>query len=192
MSTKYQDIIEKTYDFPQDEFEVKKNELFFHGIDLMQMIKEHGSPLKIWYLPKISENINRAKEFFRLAMEKVDYKGDYTYCYCTKSSHFKFVLDKVIESGSHLETSSAYDLDIISLSLNSLESNGFVLENNQNGLFSIVSDAQLIAGTILSLDGKQLDIEMKNNSFDLSNVVSGLYVIQIQTAEGYASFKVRR
>ena len=86
----------------------------------------------------------------------------------------------------------AYDLDIISLSLNSLESNGFVLENNQNGLFSIVSDAQLIAGTILSLDGKQLDIEMKNNSFDLSNVVSGLYVIQIQTAEGYASFKVRR
>ena len=113
MSSKYQDIIEKTYDFPQDEFEVKKNELFFHGIDLKQIIKEHGSPLKIWYLPKISENINRAKEFFRLAMEKVGYKGGYTYCYCTKSSHFKFVLEKVIDSGSHLETSSAYDLEII-------------------------------------------------------------------------------
>ena len=86
----------------------------------------------------------------------------------------------------------AYDVDIISLSLNSLESNGFVLKNNQNGLFSIVSDAQLITGTVLSLDGKQLDIEMKNNSFDLSNVASGLYIIQVQTTEGYISFKVRR
>ena len=113
MSPRYQDIIEKTYDFPQDEFEVKNNELFFHGIDLKQIIKEHGSPLKIWYLPKISENINRAKEFFRLAMDKVGYKGEYTYCYCTKSSHFKFVLEAVIDSGSHLETSSAYDLEII-------------------------------------------------------------------------------
>ena len=85
-----------------------------------------------------------------------------------------------------------YDVDIISLSLNSLEVNGFVLKNNQNGLFSIVSGAQLITGTVLSLDGKQLDIEMKNNSFDLSNVASGLYIIQVQTIEGYTSFKVRR
>ena len=102
MSPRYQDIIEKTYDFPQDEFEVKNNELFFHGIDLKQIIKEHGYPLKIWYLPKISDNINRAKEFFRLAMNKVGYRGEYTYCYCTKSSHFKFVLETVIDSGSHL------------------------------------------------------------------------------------------
>lgn len=113
MSSKYQDIIEKTFDFPQDEFEVKNNELFFHGIDIHQIIKEHGSPLKIWYLPKIAENVIRAKTYFKLAMEKANYKGDYTYCYCTKSSHFKFVLEKVIDSGSHLETSSAYDLEII-------------------------------------------------------------------------------
>ena len=87
----------------------------------------------------------------------------------------------------------SYDVEIISVTgLNSLESNGFILKNNQHGLFSIVSDVELIAGNVLSLDGKNLDVKMKNNSFDLSNVASGLYVIQVQTIEGYTSFKVRR
>jgi len=113
VSIKYKDFIEKTFDFPQEEFEVKDDNLFFQGLDLLKIIEEHGSPLKIWYLPKIGQNINRAKDYFKKAMEKVNYRGDYTYCYCTKSSHFKFVLESVIESGSHLETSSAYDLEII-------------------------------------------------------------------------------
>ena len=31
---------------------------------------------------------------FNVAMAKVDYKGSYNYCYCTKSSHFSFVLEE--------------------------------------------------------------------------------------------------
>ncbi|NRB63159.1 MAG: arginine decarboxylase, partial [Saprospiraceae bacterium] len=41
------------------------------------------------------------------------YKGKYHYCYCTKSSHFSYVLEEVLQYGVQLETSSAYDLDII-------------------------------------------------------------------------------
>ncbi|MEM9987318.1 MAG: arginine decarboxylase, partial [Bacteroidota bacterium] len=37
----------------------------------------------------------------------------YTYCYCTKSSHFKHVLTEVLKSGAQLETSSAFDLPMI-------------------------------------------------------------------------------
>lgn len=113
MNSQYKDIIAKTFDFPQEEFEVIDNELYFHGIQLSQIIEEYGSPLKVWYLPKIGENINRAKSYFKNAMDKMDYQGDYTYCYCTKSSHFKFVLENVLDAGSHLETSSAYDIEII-------------------------------------------------------------------------------
>jgi len=131
MNSKYKDIIEKTYDFPQDEFVVDNNELTFHGIDLAKLIKEYGSPLKIWYLPKIEENINRAKEYFQKAMVRANYKGDYTYCYCTKSSHFKFVLKSVIEADSHLETSSAYDLEIINKLFNegSFQKDKYILFN---------------------------------------------------------------
>ena len=93
MKDKYIDLIEQTFDFPQDEFSVEDNELNFHDIPLMELIKQYGTPLKITYLPKISQQINRAKRMFNVAMAKVDYKGSYNYCYCTKSSHFSFVLN---------------------------------------------------------------------------------------------------
>jgi arginine decarboxylase len=114
MNIRYIDLIDQTFDFPQEEFKLKKNgELLFHGIDLMQLVKEFGSPLKFTYLPKISDNIKRAKEWFAKAYKKFDYEGKYYYCYCTKSSHFKFILDEALKNDIHIETSSAYDIDII-------------------------------------------------------------------------------
>ena len=68
MKDKYIDLIEQTFDFPQDEFSVEDNELNFHDIPLMELIKQYGTPLKITYLPKISQQINRAKRMFNVAM----------------------------------------------------------------------------------------------------------------------------
>ena len=113
MKNKYIDLIEQTFDFPQQEFEVIDNELYFHKVPLMDIIKQYGTPLKISYLPKISSQIQRAKRLFNVAMAKVDYQGDYHYCYCTKSSHFSFVLEEVLKNEVHLETSSAFDINII-------------------------------------------------------------------------------
>lgn len=113
MRNKYIDLIDQNFDFPQEEFKVIDHELYFHNIPLMEIIKQYGTPLKISYLPKISENIQRAKRLFNVAMAKVDYEGDYHYCYCTKSSHFSFVLEEALKNDIHIETSSAFDLNII-------------------------------------------------------------------------------
>lgn len=113
MNTKYKDLIEQTFDFPQEEFHTENNNLFFHDIDLMQLVKQYGAPLKFTYLPKISENINKAKAWFHNAIEKHNYKGNYNYSYCTKSSHFKYVLDEALKNDIHIETSSAFDIDIV-------------------------------------------------------------------------------
>lgn len=113
MNTKYIDLISQTYDFPQEEFTLKNDELQFHDIDLMDLVKKYGSPLKFTYLPKISNNIQRAKKWFNDAIEKHDYKATYNYCYCTKSSHFKYVLDEALKNNIHIETSSAFDIDIV-------------------------------------------------------------------------------
>ncbi len=113
MKNRYQDLIEQTFDFPQNGFEVKDNELFFHHIPLMDIVEHYGTPLKITYLPKIGENIQQAVRWFNVAMAKADYRGSYTYCYCTKSNHFSFVLEEVLRNNAHLETSSAYDFYII-------------------------------------------------------------------------------
>ena len=113
MNTKYKDLIEQTFDFPQEEFQVENGNLFFHDIDLASLVEQYGTPLKFTYLPKISENIQRAKKWFDTAMTAQDYKGKYHYAYCTKSSHFKYVLEEALQNDIHLETSSAFDIDII-------------------------------------------------------------------------------
>ena len=113
IKNRYTDLIHQTFFFPRHGFEVLDNQLHFHGVNLVNLINEYGTPLKFSYLPKITSQINKARELFAAAFEKYDYQASYNYCYCTKSSHFSFVLEQVLKSEVDLETSSAFDLEII-------------------------------------------------------------------------------
>ena len=108
------------YDLQKDdlmnapEFEINdEGHLIFQDIDIMEIIKQYGTPLKISYLPRISQQIQKAKQMFNISMARHDYSGRYTYCYCTKSSHFSFVLEEALKNDIHIETSSAYDIPIV-------------------------------------------------------------------------------
>ncbi|MCK5210866.1 MAG: hypothetical protein KAQ79_22705, partial [Cyclobacteriaceae bacterium] len=57
---RYEDLVSQTFEFPTEEFKVINNELHFHDIPLMEIISEYGTPLKLSYLPKISQNIEKA------------------------------------------------------------------------------------------------------------------------------------
>lgn len=109
----YIDFVNQTYEFTDKEFKVKDNRLFFNGIDLIPIIQKHGTPLKITYLPKVREKIADARKYFNDAISKKAYKGKYIYSYCTKSSHFKFILETCLQEGTEIETSSAYDVAIL-------------------------------------------------------------------------------
>ncbi len=110
---KYIDLINQTFDFPTEEFRVENDQLFFNEIPMMEIVKEYGTPLRLTYLPKISSQIQKAKLLFKESMEKLNYQGTYTYCYCTKSSHFSFVLEEALKNNIHIETSSSFDIPII-------------------------------------------------------------------------------
>ena len=113
MKNKYIDLIEQSFEFPNEEFNVEDNQLQWHGIPLMDIIKQYGTPLRISYLPAIANHIQHARRMFNVAMAKVDYQGTYNYCYCTKSSHFSFVMETVLKQGVNLETSSAFDIFLL-------------------------------------------------------------------------------
>lgn len=113
MKNKYIDLIDQTVEFPTDEFRVEDNELYFNDIPLMDIIEQYGTPLRLTYLPRIASQIQKTRRMFNVAMAKVDYNADYHYCYCTKSSHFYFILEEVLKHGVHIETSSAFDINII-------------------------------------------------------------------------------
>jgi arginine decarboxylase len=146
MRTKYIDLIDQTFDFPQNEFNLREDRLFFHGIDLMRLIQEYGTPLKFNYLPQISNNIQRAKGWFREAINNQGYAGKYYYSYCTKSSHFAFVLDEVMKNDVHIETSSAFDIDIVNNLVDSgkLKEGTYVISNGFKPAKYIESIAKLI------------------------------------------------
>ncbi len=113
MKTKYSDLIDQTFDFPSFDFGLANDQLTFHGIPLTEVAEKFGTPLKLTYLPKIGSQIEKARKLFGDAMKKCNYNGDYYYCYCTKSSHFSFVMNEVLDHKAHLETSSEFDIDLI-------------------------------------------------------------------------------
>src|SRR5215212_8879451 len=113
MNNSYADLVQQTFNFPQEGFDVKDSYLHFNGLDLKALIAKYGTPMKLTYLPKIGMQIRKAKQMFANAMKKHKYEGEYVYCYCTKSSHFSFVLEEALKHEIHLETSYAYDLEII-------------------------------------------------------------------------------
>ncbi|MBL7964837.1 MAG: arginine decarboxylase [Flavobacteriales bacterium] len=115
MKTRYIDLIEQTFDFPKDEFKLNGDDLVWNDLPLMDIIARHGTPLRITYLNKIGEKIDQARASFAKAFAEHGYSGAYKYFYCTKSNHFSYIIDQVIDKGVDLETSSAYDLEMIEL-----------------------------------------------------------------------------
>src|ERR1700756_351186 len=113
MNNTYTDLVTQTFNFPQEGFEVKDSYLQFNGLDLKALIDKYGTPMKLTYLPKIGMQINKAKKMFANALKRQHYEGKYNYCYCTKSSHFSFIVEEALKNDIHLETSYAYDIEII-------------------------------------------------------------------------------
>ena len=113
LNNSYADLVDQTFNFPQEDFKVENDYLQYNGQDLKALIDKYGTPLKLTYLPKIGSQINKAKQMFETAFKKHKYEGKYNYCYCTKSSHFSFIVEETLKHNIHLETSYAYDIDII-------------------------------------------------------------------------------
>lgn len=113
MNNSYYDLVDQTFNFPQEDFKVTDNFLSYNGLDLKALIEKYGTPLKLTYLPKIGMQIKKAKEMFATAFKKHKYEGEYNYCYCTKSSHFSFVVEEALKHNIHIETSFAYDIEIV-------------------------------------------------------------------------------
>ncbi|MCB0663619.1 MAG: arginine decarboxylase [Saprospiraceae bacterium] len=113
MTNRYFDLIDQTFYFPQEGFDIESGHLLFNGVPLKYLIDKYGTPLKLTYLPKIGLQIKKARNLFNRAIKAMGYGGKYHYCYCTKSNHFSYVLNEVLEHDVQIETSSSFDIDMI-------------------------------------------------------------------------------
>jgi arginine decarboxylase len=97
LNNTYADLVDQTFNFPQPDFKVENSYLQYNGQDLKALIDKYGTPLKLTYLPKIGMQITKAKTMFENAFKKHKYEGKYNYCYCTKSSHFSFIVEETLK-----------------------------------------------------------------------------------------------
>jgi len=113
MKNTYFDLIEQSFYFPQEGFDLRDGYLSFHGISLKYLIEKYGTPFRLMYLPRIGDQIKKSRNLFNRAIKAYGYRGEYHYCYCTKCCHFYHVVSEALKHKVHLETSSAFDLDLI-------------------------------------------------------------------------------
>jgi len=113
MKNTYFNLIEQSFYFPQEGFDLQGGYLTFHGVSLKYLINKYGTPFRLMYLPKISDQIKKSRNLFNRAIKATGYKGKYHYCYCTKCCHFHHVVSAALRQNVDIETSSAFDIDLI-------------------------------------------------------------------------------
>jgi arginine decarboxylase len=59
MKNTYFDLIEQSYYFPQEGFDLRGNSLTFHGVSLKYLIDKHGTPFRFIYLPKMGIRLKK-------------------------------------------------------------------------------------------------------------------------------------
>ncbi len=153
--------IEKLHDYWVT---IKDKVVYYYWQKLLDIVLEFWSPLKIYNLQVISDRIKQAQDYFLQSIEELDYKWNYTYCYCTKSNHFSFVINEILKNSLnninsnsvHLETSSDFDFDIIN-SLN-LSKDIFIVHNwykPEKYLKSIIDIQHKFHNSICVLDNRE-------------------------------------
>ncbi len=92
---------------------IKDNVLYYKDINLFELVKKYKAPLEVAYTPMITEKINYLKNLFREKIAKYNYPSKYNYAYATKANYYSEVVLTALNDVDMLETSSAYDIDII-------------------------------------------------------------------------------
>jgi len=177
MKNTYFDLIKQSYRFPQEGFDLKQDYLTFHGISLKYLIEKYKTPFKLIYLPRIGEQIKRARNLFNRAIKKNNYKGKYNYCYCTKCCHFSHVVKAALQEKVHLETSSSFDIDLIfklyeegDLNTNTIiVHNGYKTENYLKKIMKL--NQKGFKNSILVLDSKREIKQVKQYAAEYDGVL---------------------
>ena len=168
MQNSYFNLIEQTYYFPQEGFDLRGEYLTFHGISLQYLINKYGTPFRLVYLPKIGDQIKKARNLFNRAINADNYSGHYQFCYCTKCCHFYHVISEALKHDVNLETSSSFDIDLILKLYNKgeLKKNRIIVHNgykSEEYLSKILKLQKLgFTNSIIVLDSeKELDLLLK-------------------------------
>lgn len=84
-----------------------------HEYNVHEIIKEYGSPLRIYMPFVVSSRIKRVFETFHKVIREEGYTGGFAYHYPMKSNQTKEIIEEVLKAGTDIEVTSANELSLI-------------------------------------------------------------------------------
>ncbi len=116
---RYFDYLTSTHDLQDghvtDYLQIRDGRLYFRELDLLDLVRGHGTPLEVAYLPLIHERVRAIIDAFARARTDTGYRGEFVYAYASKANTAEEVVRSALEAGAHYEASSAFDMDIVRL-----------------------------------------------------------------------------
>lgn len=107
---------------------IKDNVLYYKDINLLKLAEKYGDSLEVAYTPIITEKVQYLKKLFDEKINKYGYPQKYNYAYATKANYYSEVVLTALKDIDMLETSSAYDIEIIySLAQQGIIKKGFTV-----------------------------------------------------------------
>lgn len=133
----------------------KNNKLFYKDINLYELVKKFGNPLKVGYPLMIKEKILGLKYIFNKVIQQHNYQGKYFYANANKASYYA---ENVITAGKYAdyyETSSMSDLAIVKRILSK----------------KIVGKKKIICNGIKDDEYLSLIFEMIDEGYEILNII---------------------
>ena len=92
------------------EITIVNNNLQYNNIDLLKLIKEHKTPLRVTFLDVIKNRVLELKKVFNQAIKNNNYQGKFIYANANKANYEYLEIKEAYLHGDAIETSSYYDL----------------------------------------------------------------------------------
>ena len=145
--------------FHKNYLSVLDNKLYFKNLNLMELVKKIGCPLKADYPNLVRENIIKLKNCFRNSISKFAYTGEYIYANANKANYYSEILITANKNSDMIETSSYADLKIVERIIKNK-----IVERNKIILCNGVKEKEYI----------DLIISLINKNFRIVNVIDNL------------------
>lgn len=92
---------------------IKDGVLHYKDLNLLELVEKYKAPLEVAYTPMITQKVQSLKKLFAEKIKKYEYPSKYNYAYATKANYYSEVVLTALNDIDMLETSSAYDIEII-------------------------------------------------------------------------------
>jgi len=136
----------------------KNNQLYYFDINLFELVKKFGCPLKAGYPEVIKEKVDGLKAAFEKSINAENYKGKFYYATANKASYYA---ENVITAGlraDYIETSSVPDLMIVERIMKK----------------GIVPKKKIICNGIKDDEYLELIFKLVNEGFEILNIIDNI------------------